>query len=340
MGERIAYLRKQKRLTQAQVAEQLGISAQAVSKWESGLSCPDIMTLVPLAQVLGVSTDELLGVNLGVKAGTVPADQNDWTQERESADQMEIVENEAKSKSGAAGPDSDMMDDTEEEAAKQDQKTWYPVPVERQDSCEVKKLLINAGACAVTVKSGEDFCLETVGYQAGEVISEVEDGTWSVRDVTEKGLLMMGRNKFGKRKMIFTVPEAPFFDLVKIAIGAGSFKGDGIHAKESSLNVGAGQMAMTNFYSEATKINCGMGEITIKGEIYGKCAVECGMGSVRLHLKQPEHYGYRTSVGMGEVKIGHNRLSGIGGSQTLNPGDSNFYQINCSMGQVAVTFDE
>lgn len=38
MGDRIAYLRKRKKLTQAQLAEQLGISAQAVSKWESGVS--------------------------------------------------------------------------------------------------------------------------------------------------------------------------------------------------------------------------------------------------------------------------------------------------------------
>lgn len=38
MGERIAFLRKRKKLTQAQLAAQLGISAQAVSKWESGVS--------------------------------------------------------------------------------------------------------------------------------------------------------------------------------------------------------------------------------------------------------------------------------------------------------------
>lgn len=314
MGERITYLRKQKRLTQAQVAEQLGISAQAVSKWESGLSCPDIMTLVPLAQVLEVSTDELLGV----KAGAVLPDQSEWEPETES----------------------DTVDNTREESVEPDRKMQYPVSAEQHGSCEVRRLLFNAGACAATVKAGEDFCLETVGYQDGEVISEVENGTWSVRDVTEKSLMMIGRNPFGKRKMILTVPEEHFFDLVKIGIGAGAFKGDGIHAKESSLNVGAGQMTMKDFYSEATKINCGMGDISIKGEIYGKCSVECGMGSIRLFLKEPEHYGYRTSVGMGEVKIGNNRLSGIGGSQTLNPGDSNFYQINCSMGRVAVAFDD
>lgn len=61
IGERISYLRRQNGLTQVQLAEQLGISAQAVSKWESGLSCPDIMTLLPLSKILGVSTDVLLG---------------------------------------------------------------------------------------------------------------------------------------------------------------------------------------------------------------------------------------------------------------------------------------
>ena len=60
-GDRISFLRKLKGLTQAQLAEKLGISAQAVSKWESGLSCPDIMMLVPLADIFNVSTDMLLG---------------------------------------------------------------------------------------------------------------------------------------------------------------------------------------------------------------------------------------------------------------------------------------
>ena len=78
----------------------------------------------------------------------------------------------------------------------------------------------------------------------------------------------------------------------------------------------------------------------VRGELYGKCSVDCGMGSVRLYIKEPEHYGYRTSVGMGEVRIGDNRLSGIGGSQTMNAGDSNFYKVSCSMGMVRVAFTD
>lgn len=62
MGKRIMTLRKDKGLTQEQLAELVGVSAQAVSKWENDASCPDISILPTLAEVLNVSTDELLGI--------------------------------------------------------------------------------------------------------------------------------------------------------------------------------------------------------------------------------------------------------------------------------------
>lgn len=62
LGKRIASLRKEKGLTQEQLAEKVGVSAQAVSKWENDISCPDITLLPLLADLFGVSVDELLGV--------------------------------------------------------------------------------------------------------------------------------------------------------------------------------------------------------------------------------------------------------------------------------------
>ena len=61
MGKRISDLRKGKGMTQEQLAQQMGVTAQAVSKWENDLSCPDISILPQLAEALGVTTDELLG---------------------------------------------------------------------------------------------------------------------------------------------------------------------------------------------------------------------------------------------------------------------------------------
>ncbi len=68
----ILELRKEKGFTQKQLAEQIGISDKAVSKWERGLSLPDIALLIPLAEVLNVSTTELLsGERLKEKAISV-----------------------------------------------------------------------------------------------------------------------------------------------------------------------------------------------------------------------------------------------------------------------------
>ena len=61
LGKRIAQNRKQLELTQEQLAEKLGVSPQAVSKWENDQSCPDISLLPKLAEIFGCSTDALLG---------------------------------------------------------------------------------------------------------------------------------------------------------------------------------------------------------------------------------------------------------------------------------------
>ena len=59
-GQKIAELRKAKNMTQLELANLLNITDKAVSKWERDISCPDINTFPKLAEILGVSVDELL----------------------------------------------------------------------------------------------------------------------------------------------------------------------------------------------------------------------------------------------------------------------------------------
>lgn len=62
LSERMRILRKQKNFSQEKIAELLGISRQSVSKWETGLSQPDTKHLIQLAEIFGISLDELTGV--------------------------------------------------------------------------------------------------------------------------------------------------------------------------------------------------------------------------------------------------------------------------------------
>lgn len=60
MGELISVLRKEKGMTQKELADMLNITDKAVSKWERDISCPDTMTIPKLAEILGISVEELM----------------------------------------------------------------------------------------------------------------------------------------------------------------------------------------------------------------------------------------------------------------------------------------
>ena len=71
LGDRIKFHRKRLGMTQEQLAVRMGVSAQAVSKWENNLSCPDISVLPDLADVFGISVDELLGKGSGAREAEI-----------------------------------------------------------------------------------------------------------------------------------------------------------------------------------------------------------------------------------------------------------------------------
>lgn len=73
IGENIKRLRRERNVTQEQLAEVLNISTAAVSKWERGETYPDITLLFPLAQYFSVSLDDLMGYDAEKEAAEVKA---------------------------------------------------------------------------------------------------------------------------------------------------------------------------------------------------------------------------------------------------------------------------
>lgn len=73
-GKTILELRKQKNVTQEEMAAELGVTAAAVSKWENNYTLPDILMLCALADYFDVTTDELLGRIVNWKYAVIAAD--------------------------------------------------------------------------------------------------------------------------------------------------------------------------------------------------------------------------------------------------------------------------
>lgn len=95
LGERIAYLRREKNLSQEGLGELVGVSRQAVSKWEADRALPDMNNCVAMSRVFGISLVELLELEENVSGGD--SDGRDPTEGEEkiknlTADQVLIVE--------------------------------------------------------------------------------------------------------------------------------------------------------------------------------------------------------------------------------------------------------
>jgi len=74
LGSNIASLRKQNNITQEALAQKLGVTNQAVSKWESDICCPDVTLLPKIADIFDVSIDALFGRNTLENQDAVPED--------------------------------------------------------------------------------------------------------------------------------------------------------------------------------------------------------------------------------------------------------------------------
>ena len=85
LGNRISENRKRLGLTQDALAEKVGVTAQAVSKWENDQSCPDINTLPKLADIFGISTDALLGRQAQIVHTAEVVEEEDAEESRKSS---------------------------------------------------------------------------------------------------------------------------------------------------------------------------------------------------------------------------------------------------------------
>ena len=71
IGETIRKLRQEQGLTQERLAEILSISPQAVSRWETNMTMPDISLIAPICNLFNITSDKLLGINIENKQSDI-----------------------------------------------------------------------------------------------------------------------------------------------------------------------------------------------------------------------------------------------------------------------------
>ena len=123
-GNRLQELRKAHGLSQEDLADKLGVSRQAVSKWECGEASPDTDNLIQLSKIYGISLDELVGNAPTMKSNPEKVEIVDDEGQRVTITEHEII---AHTKKGKKVIVSDKDDDDDEEQEKLSDMKKHPV---------------------------------------------------------------------------------------------------------------------------------------------------------------------------------------------------------------------
>lgn len=93
IGKRIAECRRSKGFTQDELANRLGVTPQALSKWEKGISSPDVSMFFMICEILGVSSDFLIGLNNKsiTENGDVIIQNEIWNNLRQGLEPLELI---------------------------------------------------------------------------------------------------------------------------------------------------------------------------------------------------------------------------------------------------------
>ena len=75
IGEKIAELRKNRKMTQEELANVIGVSSQSISKWENNTTMPDILLLPIIAEIFEVTLDELFSIEKTQKTKCIPMEE-------------------------------------------------------------------------------------------------------------------------------------------------------------------------------------------------------------------------------------------------------------------------
>lgn len=142
-------------------------------------------------------------------------------------------------------------------------------------------------------------------------------------------------------RIIITIPQNVRFEKASFDIDAGLLQIEDISVDKLAINVGAGRSVVKKFSADELEADCGTGQMIFYGAANKLADVSCDVGEIKIYLTGSQSsYNYSLLCDIGRLKIGNDSYSGIGNELDIDNGADKKMDIECSIGNVAVTFNE
>ena len=242
---------------------------------------------------------------------------------------------------------------------------------------DIRKLELSLGGCVMSLKESEDgdfhVSAERVQnfqtYTEGDTlyVNSVTSGRWSLSSTStsivieipagvelQNVQMALGGGKFTAEPIL--VKE------LKLELGGGDFTFESLHVEDLDCELGAGRLTIEELYAENIECDMGAGQIVIEnaettgnldfemgmgdldftGSIPGNLDAECAMGQMRFNIlgSKEEDHNYDLECAAGNLRVGGSSFSGLASEKKIDNGASSRYRLQCSMGNMEVTFSE
>lgn len=203
-----------------------------------------------------------------------------------------------------------------------------------RDGTQIRGLSLDIGAAAVTITRGDAYGLTVMGD--ARYTDTIDEGIWEIESETD---LSTGFTK--DTAFHITIPHAVMLDELEISLGAGKLDAAEITCQTADIEVGAGTITLTDFSCiNGARFEVNAGSIAVDGTLSGKTRINCALGDAKLTLDRPANYGYDVDCGLGMVRLDGNSFSGLSNDVRHNSDATDFYKINCDVGNVDISFTE
>lgn len=223
----------------------------------------------------------------------------------------------------------------------------------------VKSLNIEVGGYFFQTADSADDSFYLFTEDAEKFQCYVENGVLHLKAVNTD-MININIGGSNEKRIILAIPKNQFFeevqlevgagqanmvnlraDKVSLEVGAGQIVGRNIKVGELEVSVGAGQIDLTGMDVDALDVEIGMGELVGSGSIQKSANLECSMGNLELTLTGREQdFNYELEVAAGSLTLGRNSYSGLARERDIQNGADKNMEIECSMGNVTILFNE
>ena len=200
----------------------------------------------------------------------------------------------------------------------------------------INALHVEIGGCALEILDSENDSVRVVTENVGKFQAYQKGNELRITSTRK------AKENAENSRITLYLPAGYSWQEVDLEVGAGQIQAESLKINELDITVGAGEIRLSGMEVGSLGAEVGVGNFVAQGIVTRSIEAECAMGNLELQLAGSRtDYDYELQCVAGNIKIGEEQYGGgVAKEQKINNGAGRRVDLECSMGNITVTFEQ